>query len=200
MALVASCAAPESEIDKKVDDLLAKMTLREKVGQMNQLSGGGELVEIAAKGEMGSVLNCVDIDVLNAIQKAAVEESRLGIPVLISRDVIHGFRTMFPVPLGLAATFDPEIVEKGARISAVEATASGIKWTFSPMLDVARDPRWGRVAEGSGEDPYLDVQMGVAMVKGYQGEDLSDPTAMAACMKHFVAMERLKAVETTIPP
>ena len=186
VAFAASCAAPKSETDKKVDDLLAQMTLREKVGQMNQLSGGAWLVEQAAKGEVGSILNCVDPAEINAVQKAAVEQSRLGIPILVSRDVIHGFRTIFPIPLGLAATFDPAIVEEGARIAAVEATASGVRWTFSPMLDVARDPRWGRVAEGSGEDTYLDVQMGVAMVKGYQGADLSDPTAMAACIKHFV--------------
>ena len=185
-AFAASCAVPKSEIDKKVDDLLAQMTLREKVGQMNQLSGGAWLVEQAAKGEVGSILNCVDPAEINAVQKAAVEQSRLGIPILVSRDVIHGFRTIFPIPLGLAATFDPAIVEEGARIAAVEATASGVRWTFSPMLDIARDPRWGRVAEGSGEDTYLDVQMGVAMVKGYQGADLSDPTAMAACIKHFV--------------
>lgn len=184
--LAASCSAPKSEIDKKVDELMSKMTLHEKIGQMNQLSGGAWLVDQAAKGEVGSILNCVDPVEINAVQKAAVEQSRLGIPVLVSRDVIHGFRTIFPIPLGLASTFDPEIVEKGAGIAAVEATASGIRWTFSPMLDVARDPRWGRVAEGSGEDPYLDLQMGVAMVKGYQGEDLSDPTAMAACIKHFV--------------
>lgn len=182
----AACSAPKSEIDRKVDDLLAQMTLHEKVGQMNQLSGGAWLADQAAKGEVGSILNCVDPAEINAVQKAAVEQSRLGIPILVSRDVIHGFRTIFPIPLGLAATFDPAIVEEGARIAAVEATASGVRWTFSPMLDVARDPRWGRVAEGSGEDPYLDVQMGVAMVKGYQGEDLSDPTAMAACIKHFV--------------
>lgn len=185
-AFAASCTAPKSEIDKKVDDLLAQMTLREKVGQMNQLSGGAWLVEQAAKGEVGSILNCVDPAEINAVQKAAVEQSRLGIPILVSRDVIHGFRTIFPIPLGLAATFDPAIVEEGARIAAVEATASGVRWTFSPMLDIARDPRWGRVAEGSGEDTYLDVQMGVAMVKGYQGADLNDPTAMAACIKHFV--------------
>lgn len=185
-AFAASCAAPKSEIDEKVDDLLAQMTLHEKVGQMNQLSGGAWLVEQAAKGEVGSILNCVDPAEINAVQRAAVEQSRLGIPILVSRDVIHGFRTIFPIPLGLAATFDPAIVEEGARIAAVEATASGVRWTFSPMLDVARDPRWGRVAEGSGEDTYLDVQMGVAMVKGYQGADLSDPTAMAACIKHFV--------------
>lgn len=184
---LASCSTkPESDIDRKVDELLSKMTLREKVGQMNQLSGGAWLVDQAAKGEVGSILNCVDPAEINAVQKAAVEESRLGIPILVSRDVIHGFRTIFPIPLGQAATFDPAIVEKGARIAAVEATASGVRWTFSPMLDIARDPRWGRVAEGSGEDPYLDALMGVAMVKGYQGEDLSDPASMAACIKHFV--------------
>ena len=186
IALTSCAADAQSEVDKKVDDLLSQMTLREKVGQMNQLSGGAWLAETAAKGEVGSILNCVDPAELNAVQKAAVEESRLGIPILISRDVIHGFRTIFPIPLGQAATFDPAIVERGARVAAVEATASGIRWTFSPMLDIARDPRWGRVAEGAGEDPYLDVQMGVAMVKGYQGEDLSDPTSMAACIKHFV--------------
>ena len=176
----------QSEIDKKVDDLLKQMTLREKIGQMNQLSGGAWVADQAAKGEVGSILNCVDPAEINAVQKAAVEQSRLGIPVLVARDVIHGFHTMFPIPLGLAATFNPDVVEKGARVAAVEATASGVRWTFSPMLDVARDPRWGRVVEGSGEDPYLDVQMGLAMVRGYQGEDLSDPTALAACIKHFV--------------
>lgn len=185
LLLVASCS-PKSEIDRKVDDLLSQMTLREKIGQMNQVSGGAWVAEAAAKGEVGSILNCADAKEINAVQRAAVEESRLGIPIIASRDVIHGFHTMFPIPLGQAATFNPELVEKGARISAVEATAAGIRWTFSPMLDIARDPRWGRVAEGSGEDPYLDVQMGVAMVKGYQGDDLSDPTALAACIKHFV--------------
>ena len=183
--LAASCA-PKSETDKKVDDLLKQMTLREKIGQMNQLSGGAWVADQAAKGEVGSILNCVDPAEINIVQKAAVEQSRLGIPILVARDVIHGFHTMFPIPLGLAATFNPEVVEKGARVAAVEATASGVRWTFSPMLDVARDPRWGRVAEGSGEDPYLDVQMGLAMVRGYQGDDLSDPTALAACIKHFV--------------
>ena len=184
--LIAVSCAPKSEIDKKVDDLLKQMTLREKIGQMNQLSGGAWLAETAAKGEVGSILNCADPAEINAVQRAAVEQSRLGIPVLVARDVIHGFHTMFPIPLGLAATFNPDVVERGARVAAVEATASGIRWTFSPMLDVARDPRWGRVAEGSGEDPYLDVQMGLAMVRGYQGDDLSDPTALAACIKHFV--------------
>ena len=184
--LMASCGGAKDPIDQQVEELLSKMTLREKAGQMHQVSGGAEWSEAAKKGEIGSILNCVDPEQINAIQRVAVEESRLGIPILVSRDVIHGFRTIFPIPLGLASTFDPAIVEQGARIAAIEATASGVRWTFSPMLDIARDPRWGRVAEGSGEDPYLDVQMGVAMVKGYQGDDLSDPTSMAACIKHFV--------------
>ncbi len=181
----AGCSS-KSELDRKVDDLLAQMTLQEKIGQMHQVSGGANLIDAATKGEIGSILNCVDPAEINAVQKAAVEGSRLGIPILVSRDVIHGFRTIFPIPLGLAATFDPALVEQGARVAAVEATASGVRWTFSPMLDVARDSRWGRVAEGSGEDPYLDTQMGVAMVRGYQGDDYADPTSMAACIKHFV--------------
>ena len=185
LALTVVGCSPKSDLDRKVDDLLAQMTLREKIGQMNQASGGADLAEAAAKGEIGSILNCVDPETINTVQRAAVEQSRLHIPLLLSRDVIHGFRTIFPIPLGLAATFDPELVEQGARVAAIEATASGIRWTFSPMLDIARDPRWGRVAEGSGEDPYLDARMGVAMVKGYQGDDFADPTSMAACIKHF---------------
>lgn len=182
-----SCAAPAGdEIDRKVEELLAKMTLEEKIGQMNQVSGGYQFSGEIAKGNVGSILNIVDPVEINAVQRVAVEESRLGIPLLVSRDVIHGFRTIFPIPIGLAATFDPALVEQGARVAAVEATASGVRWTFSPMLDISRDPRWGRIAEGSGEDPYLDTQMGVAMVKGYQGEDFTDPTSMAACIKHFV--------------
>lgn len=182
-----TCCTQKDELDRKVDELLSKMTLREKIGQMHQVSGSGNWVEeAAAKGEVGSILNCVDPEEINAVQRAAVEKSRLGIPIIVGRDVIHGFRTIFPIPLGLAATFDPQLVEQGARVAAIEATASGVHWTFSPMLDVARDPRWGRVAEGSGEDPYLDTQMGVAMVKGYQGDDFADSTSMAACIKHFV--------------
>ena len=186
VTLAAVGCTPKSDLDRRVDELLAQMTLREKIGQMHQVSGGADLCEAAAKGEIGSILNCVDPAEINAVQRAAVEGSRLHIPILASRDVIHGFRTIFPIPLGLAATFDPVLVEQGARVAAVEATAAGIRWTFSPMLDIARDPRWGRVAEGSGEDPYLDAQMGVAMVKGYQGDDYADPTSMAACIKHFV--------------
>ena len=121
---------------------------------------------------------------INRVQKAAVERSRLGIPILVSRDVIHGFKTIFPIPLGLAATFDPELVESGARVAAVEAASCGVRWTFSPMLDISRDPRWGRIAESFGEDPYLDAVMGTAMVRGYQGN--GDSTSIAACLKHFV--------------
>lgn len=186
VSLLGACA-PKSETDRKVDELLSKMTLEEKIGQMNQLSGSMELADAVRAGMAGSVLNCVGAADVNALQKIAVEESRLGIPLIISRDVIHGFHTIFPIPLGMASTFDPALVEKGARVAAVEATAAGVRWTFSPMLDISRDPRWGRVAEGSGEDPYLDTQMGLAMVRGYQGSDLSSPDAMAACLKHFVA-------------
>lgn len=182
---LAICGCSEKdETEKKIDDLLSRMTLHEKIGQMNQLSGGDWLTEAAEKGEVGSILNCVDPAEINRIQKAAVERSRLGIPILVSRDVIHGFKTIFPIPLGLAATFDPELVESGARVAAVEAASCGVRWTFSPMLDISRDPRWGRIAESSGEDPYLDAVMGVAMVRGYQGN--GDSTSIAACLKHFV--------------
>lgn len=176
----------KDETDRKVEELLSRMTLREKIGQMNQLSGGYRWLDAIRAGECGSVLNCSSAEEIRSVQKAAVEESRLGIPLLVSRDVIHGYRTIFPVPLGQAATFDPEIVEKGAGISAREATAAGIRWTFSPMLDISRDPRWGRVAEGSGEDPYLNTVMGLAMLRGYQGDSLGAPASMAACIKHFV--------------
>lgn len=182
---LAICGCSEKdETEKKIDDLLSRMTLHEKIGQMNQLSGGDWLTEAAEKGEVGSILNCVDPAEINRVQKAAVERSRLGIPILVSRDVIHGFKTIFPIPLGLAATFDPELVESGARVAAVEAASCGVRWTFSPMLDISRDPRWGRIAESSGEDPYLDAVMGTAMVRGYQGN--GDSTSIAVCLKHFV--------------
>ncbi|MBO6096616.1 MAG: glycoside hydrolase family 3 C-terminal domain-containing protein [Bacteroidales bacterium] len=176
------------EVEKRVEKLLSQMTLAEKIGQMNQVSAGGEVSNYAdalRKGQIGSILNEVDPVKLNEFQRLAVEESRLGIPLLVGRDVIHGFHTIFPIPLGLAATFDPALVEEGARVAALEATAQGVRWTFSPMLDIARDPRWGRIAEGSGEDTYLDARMGEAMVRGYQGISL-DSTSMAACVKHFV--------------
>lgn len=180
----------DAEIESRVESLLSKMTLEEKLGQMNQISSFGgsidEMHDLIVKGEVGSILNEVDAKRINQIQKIAVEESRLGIPILMSRDVIHGFKTIFPIPIGQAATFDTAIVYNGARVAAVEATSCGIRWTFSPMVDIARDPRWGRLAEGYGEDPYLSSVMGAATVRGYQTDNLSDPTAMAACAKHFV--------------
>lgn len=186
--LAISCGRKVSDVDKKVDDILSKMTLQEKIGQMNQISVGGDVSNFSGAirdGQVGSILNEVDPVKINEYQRIAVEESRLGIPLLVARDVIHGFHTVFPIPLGLAATFDPQLVEEGARVAAIEATAQGVRWTFSPMLDIARDPRWGRIAEGSGEDPYLDARMAEAMVYGYQGRT-SDSTSMAACIKHFV--------------
>ncbi|MBQ6761143.1 MAG: glycoside hydrolase family 3 C-terminal domain-containing protein, partial [Bacteroidales bacterium] len=157
------------------------------IGQMNQVSAGGEVANYAdalRKGQIGSILNEVDPVKVNEFQRISVEESRLGIPLLVARDVIHGFHTVFPIPLGLASTFDLELVEAGARVASVEATGQGVRWTFSPMLDIARDPRWGRMAEGSGEDTWLDARMAEAMVYGYQGRQL-DATSMAACIKHF---------------
>ena len=188
VAAAVSCGQRKSDVDIRVDSILRQMTLSEKIGQMNQISVGGEVSNYAGAirdGQVGSILNEVDPVKVNEYQRIAVEESRLGIPLLVARDVIHGFHTIFPIPLGLAATFDPALVEEGARVAAVEATAQGVRWTFSPMLDIARDPRWGRIAEGSGEDPYLDARMAEAMVYGYQGRSL-DSTSMAACIKHFV--------------
>lgn len=195
VALAASlmgCSQPQdknTEIENKVETLLHKMTLEEKLGQMNQLSPWDfeDLAKRVRKGEVGSILNVVNPEEVNKIQKIAVEESRLGIPLIVSRDVIHGYKTIFPIPLGQAATFNPEVVKEGARVAAIEASADGIRWTFAPMIDVARDPRWGRIAESCGEDPYLNAVMGTAMIKGYQGDSLNGPTAIAACAKHFVA-------------
>lgn len=177
----------DAAIEKRIDRILSGMTLTEKIGQMNQVSVGGSdemMADAIRNGSVGSILNEVDPLKINEMQRIAVEESRLGIPLIVGRDVIHGFKTVFPIPLGIAATFDPGLAEEGARIAALEATACGVRWTFSPMLDIARDPRWGRIAEGSGEDPYLNSRMAVAMVRGYQGHTL-DNTSMAACMKHF---------------
>ena len=178
----------DAAIERRVEDLLSRMTLAEKIGQMNQASVGGDIAnyaEAVRSGQIGSILNEVDPAKINEYQRLSVEESRLGIPLLIARDVIHGFHTIFPIPLGLAATFNTELVEQGARVSAIEASAQGIRWTFSPMVDISRDPRWGRIAESSGEDTWLDARMAEAMVHGYQGR-VSDSTSVAACIKHFV--------------
>jgi beta-glucosidase len=189
LMLLLSCDKQTSDpLDKKVNDLLSQMTLEEKIGQMNQISGYGYNEDMAGQikaGAIGSILNEVDAETVNALQKAAVEGSRLGIPILFSRDVIHGFKTIFPVPLGQAASWNPQVVENGGRVAAVEAASVGIRWTFAPMIDISRDQRWGRIVESLGEDPYLTSVLGAAMIKGFQGDSLNDPTSIAACAKHF---------------
>lgn len=183
VAMVVACQ-PKDPVERQIDGLLSQMTLEEKIAQMTQVCGGKISDDIAEqiRNGAGSMLNSVGAEA-DYYQRIAVEESRLGIPMIFARDVIHGFRTIFPIPLGQAATFDPAIVEEGARIAAEEAIQSGLRWTFSPMVDVARDPRWGRVAEGYGEDTYLASCMGAAAVRGYQGKD--SVVRMAACVKHF---------------
>ncbi len=186
-----SCSSPggsHSGIDQRVDSLLALMTIDEKIGQTYQVSGSGEWIdELIRKGSVGSVINEVDPAQLNRIQKIAKEESRLGIPLIVGRDVIHGFKTIFPIPLGQAATWNPEIIKEGAHIAALEARSIGVHWTFAPMLDVSRDARWGRIAESFGEDTYLTRIFGTAMIQGFQGSDLKDQGTIAACAKHFAA-------------
>lgn len=188
-----SCTQKQDGTEKRINDLLSKMTLEEKIGQLNQInySENGDskqqIEEGIKSGNIGSLLNIVDAARINELQRLAVEESRLGIPLIIGRDVIHGFKTIFPIPIGQAATFNPEIAEQGAAVSAAEARSVGVTWTFAPMLDISRDARWGRLAEGLGEDPYLGAVLGSAMVRGYQGANLANNTSIAACVKHFVA-------------
>jgi beta-glucosidase len=181
--------------DRFVDSVLALMTLEEKAGQLNQLSGlastGPGGAEAGAgqirRGEIGSLLNIIGADTTRALQRIAVTESRLHIPLVFALDVIHGFRTTFPVPLGEAASWNPEIGRQGARIAATEAAAAGIQWTFAPMVDIARDARWGRIVEGAGEDPFLGSAFAIARVKGFQGDNVASPTSVAATVKHFAA-------------
>ena len=199
--LVWSCSdtskSPLSRESQFIDSLLSKMTLKEKIGQMNQYSVGSEMTGPNASvdhseryqrfinGEVGSVLNLLGVAENRKLQQLVVDSSRLGIPLIFSYDVIHGYRTMFPIPLGESASWDVDLMELSAKIAAKEAAAAGLQWTFSPMIDVSRDARWGRVMEGSGEDPYLTSRIGEAKITGYQGEDLSDPFTIAACAKHF---------------
>lgn len=249
----------QNDIEKQIDDLISKMTLEEKIGQMNQLSffavddkaiaqysdddmdsflvrmglagkqGQKKPSEMTKdekiklirqeaekmlddnflrpikEGKIGSLLNITDPEMVNRVQKVSMENSRLGIPLIIGRDVIHGFKTIFPIPLGQAASFNPQLVEDGARIAAVEARSTGITWTFAPMLDISRDARWGRIAESLGEDPYLSGKLGAAMVKGFQGNgNLSDPSSIAACVKHFIGYGAAEGGRdynsTNIPP
>ncbi len=197
-----SCSKSETEsLDSRIDKLISEMTLEEKIGQLNQLSnpylstGAGATNDsanvnydkIIRNGEVGSFLNVLGAEETMRLQKIAVEESRLGIPLIFAYDVIHGYKTMFPIPLGETASFDRKAMEKGARIAAIESAANGLHWTFAPMIDVSRDPRWGRIMEGAGEDTYLTTEAGLARIRGFQGDDLSKNNTIAACAKHFVA-------------
>ena len=174
----------------RVDTLLSEMTLAEKIGQMVQINDfdgriPDDLRKRLQEGRIGSMLNETDPETSLEIQRIAMHESRLGIPLLMARDVIHGFRTIFPIPLGQAATWDPALIQSCAQVAAEEAAAAGFHWTFAPMMDVTRDPRWGRIAEGFGEDPFLASMLAVAMIRGFQGSDLSGRSTFAACAKHF---------------
>jgi len=183
-------------IEERVDSVLSLMTQTEKIGQLVQFSGGWDTgaqstkpktgsEELIAQGKIGSFLNIIGAETTKELQQIAIEKSRMKIPLIFGLDVIHGFRTTFPVPLAEASSWDPALVKKSARMQAIEASASGIHWTFNPMVDIARDPRWGRIVEGSGEDPFLGSAMAAARVKGYQGSDLSANNTIAACLKHF---------------
>ncbi|MDH5702843.1 MAG: beta-glucosidase BglX [Aigarchaeota archaeon] len=179
---------PSQPISKRVEDLLGRMTLKEKIGQTCQYSEFSEKYEALIKGgKVGSFLNVYGAENTNKAQKNAVEHSRLGIPLIFGLDVIHGYSTIFPIPVGLASSWDPDVVRRAASVAAIEASSEGIHWTFAPMVDIARDPRWGRIAEGAGEDPYLGSAMARAAVEGFQGNNLADPNTIVACPKHYVA-------------
>ena len=196
--ILAACQREEG--GSRVDRLIAKMTLEEKIGQLNQYTGRWEMtgpapdneyaqtaLEMIKSGQVGSLLNVTGAEATRNAQQLAVENSRLGIPLLFGYDVIHGYRTMFPIPLAEAASWEPELAERSSRIAALEATAAGLHWTFAPMVDIARDARWGRIMEGSGEDPFLGSRFAASRVRGFQGEDLYDTQTLAACAKHFAA-------------
>lgn len=181
-------------VESRIEDLIKRMKLEEKIGQMSQihtLSINKDLIKAVRKGEVGSILasrkEFLTVMDRNEIQRVAVEESRLGIPIIFGHDVIHGFRTIFPICLAQSCTWSPQLVKQGARIAAIKASAGGVDWTFAPMIDVSRDPRWGRIAECFGEDTYLNSVFAEAEVSGFQGDDLSDPSTIAACLKHYVA-------------
>jgi beta-glucosidase len=194
----AAAAAPEWDdpsIEPRVEELLKKMTLEEKVGQLVQYSAGQptgpgtgrtDYNDMLAKGQIGALFNIITAKESNAFQRIAVEKSRLHTPVIFGLDVIHGFRTEFPIPLGISATWDPQLAERAARVAAREASSTGVRWTFSPMVDITRDPRWGRTAEGNGEDPFLGSAFARAYVRGYQGRHLNNAESILACPKHYV--------------
>ena len=195
-AAAAAGASDDAAMDRFIDKLMSRMTLTEKIGQLNLPSAGdittgqAQNSDIAGKirrGEVGGLFNIKGVEKIRDVQRIAVEESRLGIPLIFGMDVVHGYETTFPIPLALAATWDMEGIERAARIAAIEASAAGICWTFSPMVDISRDPRWGRMAEGIGEDPFLGSAISRAFVYGYQGRDpkhFADDEIMG-CVKHF---------------
>jgi len=206
----AATPASDAEIETAVEKLLSKMTLAEKLGQMSQrhyaLKPQTEITiseEAVRQSQVGSFLNPDSAETVNQLQRIAVEESRLKIPLIFGLDVIHGYRTLFPIPLGQSCSWNPELIAAAARVAAIEASSAGIRWTFAPMLDVTHDPRWGRVAETLGEDPFLTSQLGAAMVRGFQGQNLADPQSIAACAKHYVgygAAEGGRDYNTTLIP
>ena len=227
LCVAAASCSQKSEMDAFIDDLMGQMTLEEKIGQLN-LPFTGEIItgpdrdplaiESIQAGEVGGLFGLTGLDRLTELQRIAVEETRMGIPMIFGADVIHGYETVFPIPLGSSCSWDLEAIENSARISAIESTAGGLCWTFSPMVDIARDPRWGRIAEGAGEDPFLGSRIAEAMVRGYQGADkesqFSQPDQMMACVKHFalygaseagrdynsVDMSRLRMYNDYLPP
>lgn len=223
LTCVLAAHAQTSNMDAFISTLMSKMTLEEKIGQLNLLTPGGAVTgavvsedvdEKIRQGKVGGLFGIWTPEKVRQAQKIAIENSRLKIPLLFGLDVIHGHKTIFPIPLGLSATWDTALIEKSARIAATEATADGLNWVFSPMVDISRDPRWGRISEGSGEDPFLGSQIAAAMVKGYQGKDLSKNNTVMACVKHFalygaaeagrdyntVDMSKIKMFEYYLPP
>lgn len=192
--LLASCSftfcqkALDPAIEHRIDDLLRQMTVEEKAGQLAQYdTDAPKNLELVRQGRSGSLFNVSGADRVNAAQRTAVEQSRLKIPLLFGLDVIHGYRTIFPVPIASAGSFDLDLIQQAEHVAAKEATADGLKWTFAPMVDIARDPRWGRIVEGAGEDPYLGSMVAAARVRGFQGSNLADPQSLVACAKHYVA-------------
>src|SRR5208283_3213571 len=221
--LYAQPPVSDSQMNAFIGDLMSRMTLEEKIGQMNLLAVGFDVTgpelsrDVEPKihqGLVGGILNTYTPEAMRKLQSLALKESRLGIPLLFGYDVIHGHKTIFPIPLGLSCTWNPDSIERSARIAASEASADGVNWTYSPMVDIARDPRWGRIAEGAGEDPYLGAQVARAMVRGYQGNDLARSNAVLACVKHFALygaaeagrdyntadMSRIRMYEYYLPP
>src|ERR1700743_1226842 len=220
---VAQTKSGDAKMDAFVSGLMTKMTLDEKIGQLNLVTSGRALTgsvvnkgveEGIKKGNIGGIFGVYGTDYISKAQELAVKESRLHIPLIFGLDVIHGHRTIFPIPLGMSATWDMGLIEHSAKIAASEATGEGINWVFSPMVDIARDARWGRISEGSGEDPYLGSLIAKAMVKGYQGSSMKNNDAVMACVKHFalyggaeagreyntVDMSLIKMCQDSLPP